>query len=531
MERCAVDGIEGVVVGRLSDLNFRESEFVMTFVFSIGSLNFLKSLFCCLVLLVSIGVAAKEGRTFDWTSMSEIAPQESRLLLDVHVLPMCDPHDAKTRTPTLLRDHAILTRQSKIVALFPMRALKTAPAWLQKIPKSSGRGAYVIPGLIDTHVHVWDEAELLSYLSFGVTTIRNASGMPFHLKWGQDIAQGKQLGSRLLTTGPILNGQGPNTQINHQIVMSADAARAAVQAQYKRGYRHVKVYSNLSSEAYTAILEQARKLGMSVMGHTPEGVREEGIPFKKPFQIPFSRVLSDGLSSIEHVESVVWHGLADELSIDKMAVLAAQIAKANQNVTPTLVAHHNLLQVAKTKGAYVKRSGTELLNPFISEVEQESYAYWSKQSASERERYEQFYLRATKLLFDAGVRLSTGTDAGIFTNIPGQSLWDELDLLVRAGLTPYQALLCATRNAAEVLGMSDQVGQIKAGYQADFLLLESDPSKSILALKKPVGLVVAGKRYEARDLDNWRGQGAKASYDRTRARVTEGLEIQGQATK
>ncbi len=85
-----------------------------------------------------------------------------------------------------------------------------------------------MPGLIDMHVHVWDEAELPAYLANGVTTVRNASGMPFHLEFEKQIASGELIGPRLVTTGPILNSPGPNAQVNHQMVEGAAEAREAV---------------------------------------------------------------------------------------------------------------------------------------------------------------------------------------------------------------------------------------------------------------------------------------------------------------
>jgi cytosine/adenosine deaminase-related metal-dependent hydrolase len=132
-------------------------------------------------------------------------------------------------------------------------------------------GRTLLPGLIDAHVHLWDEAELAAYLAHGVTSIRNMSGLPFHLAVARDIDAGDLLGPDLVTTGPILNSPGPNQQDNHVLVTSAEEARAAVRRQHAQGYRTVKVYSNLYREAYEAILEESRRLGMALTGHTPEG--------------------------------------------------------------------------------------------------------------------------------------------------------------------------------------------------------------------------------------------------------------------
>ena len=139
-----------------------------------------------------------------------------------------------------------------------------------------GRGRTLMPGLIDAHVHVWDEAELASYLAHGVTGIRNMGGMPFHLPLAKRLAEREILGPDFITTGPILNSPGPNQQDNQKIIITAAEARAAVQDQYDAGYRTLKFYSNLTREAYEAAVEEARRLGMSYCGHSPEGVRERG---------------------------------------------------------------------------------------------------------------------------------------------------------------------------------------------------------------------------------------------------------------
>ncbi|MEQ9464858.1 MAG: hypothetical protein RJQ10_14435, partial [Haliea sp.] len=171
------------------------------------------------------------------------------------------------------------------------------------------KGLTLIPGLTDMHVHLWDEAELGAYLGHGVTTVRNMSGMPFHLELQERIRQGELAGPRLLTSGPILNSTGPNAQINHQIVEDEAAARAAVRWQYNAGFRRIKVYSNLTREAWEAIRDQSSELGMLVTGHTPEGRRSPGIPLQSPFVINFDELLDDSFETIEHIESIVWHGL------------------------------------------------------------------------------------------------------------------------------------------------------------------------------------------------------------------------------
>lgn len=448
---------------------------------------------------------------------SNKTPHSKLLITNVNILTMAG------KGPNILNNYSVLIEENKIVQISASSEL----ASVEDATIVKGQGRFLLPGLIDAHVHVWDEAELAAYLAFGVTTVRNASGMPFHLTFSKEIEAGNMEGPRLITTGPILNGQGPNTQVNHQIVSSAKDAREAVQQQYKKGYRHLKVYSNLSREAYEAILSESRKLGMTIMGHTPEGTREPGIPYTKPFNIAFSEVLDDGFVSIEHMESIVWHALYDELSEKKVRLLATHIARSATAITPTLLAHHNLVLVAQSQGEYLKRSDIEFLNPFISEFEKDSYELWSNQLPLARREFDEFYLRATKIFQEEGVTLLAGTDSGIFTNIPGLSLIEELKLLVQAGLTPYQALQTATTNPAKVLGLEEQLGKVELGYAADLVLVNGNPTKDILKLRSLSGLSVRGVWYDENEISRLKHKAANTYYERTERRVREGLKAQG----
>lgn len=468
-------------------------------------------------VLVGIGLLAALGARAGDCSASAAPAQAPLLIRNVQVLPMAP------EGPDALERHAVLVQDGRITRVAPDAGF-TVPSDATVI---DGRGHFVLPGLIDVHVHVWDTPELSAYLAAGVTTVRNASGMSFHLDYARRIEGGCLEGPRLLTTGPILNGPGPNAQPNHVIVGDAAQARAAVRAQHAQGYRHLKVYSNLSKDAYRAIVGEARLLGMTLMGHPPEGVREEGVPHRKPFQINFRDLLPDGFVSIEHMESIVWHALADELDEAKLRALAKDIAHHGVAVTPTLVAHHNLVRVAQTRGQFLKRPGVQWLNPFITELEQDSYRQWSQAPPDGRRRFDDFYQRATKIFHDEGVTLLAGTDAGIFTNVPGQSLIDELGLLVQAGLTPLHAIEAATRHAAAVLGLGGRLGEVKPGHLADLLLVDGDPRQDIGRLRAVTGVVVAGAWRSPEDLARLRRQAAATSYERSKQQILRALEAQG----
>jgi imidazolonepropionase-like amidohydrolase len=377
--------------------------------------------------------------------------------------------------PLVLENTSVFVRNGVIEAVGPSASIDV-PDDAEVI---EGNGRTLMPGLIDMHVHVWDEAELIAYLAHGVTTVRNASGMPFHLDLKEQIASGEVLGPRLVTTGPILNSPGPNEQVNHQLVETAEEARQAVRKQYEQGYRRLKVYSNLTREAYESIVEEARSFGMTIMGHTPEGTRESGIPHKKPFNIDFLDVIDDGFATIEHMESIVWHGLADSLDEDKARELAKSIARAGVTVDPTLLAHRNLVEVARSDGEFLARDGVETLNPFITEFEQEAFQFWSTQPRDARQEYDDFYLKAVKI------------------------------------------------NASAALGMSERLGRVQIGYVADLIIVDGSPLKSIDQLRVISGVVAQGRWVELRDLHRLWAEVSQSSYERTRQRVLDGLSAQG----
>ncbi|PQA87269.1 amidohydrolase family protein [Hyphococcus luteus] len=417
--------------------------------------------------------------------------------------------------PQAEENRSVLVRSGLIEAVGPAGSLEAA----DDAVRIDGAGRTLMPGLIDAHVHIWDEAELAGYLAHGVTGVRNMSGMPFHLPLIERIEAGRMLGPDMITTGPILNSPGANAQANHLLVVTAEEARAAVAEQYEDGYRLIKVYSNFYRAPYEAVLDEAQKRGMKVTGHTPEGAREEGMPYEKPFSIAFEESLGRGLQTIEHVESIVWHGLRDDLDEEKMRALAEKIAASGDAVTPTLIAHDNLMRVAQSKGDYLNRPDAETVNPVLRMIDAGAYDFWSSRDVTEYGLpHRAFHLKATKMLHEAGVTLVAGTDAGIFTNIPGSALTRELELLVEAGLTPYEALETATVNAAGALGF-EKTGQIAPGFRANLILVGGDPLENVSLVENPDAVIVRGIYLDADKLGDLRKGARQTSVPRSARRV------------
>lgn len=441
------------------------------------------------------------------------SPPKVILLDNVSVLSMVPG------APMLEGDRALRIEEGRITAIVPAGSLAPEPGALMV----DGARGFLMPGLIDAHVHLNDESELAAYLAQGVTGIRNMSGYPFHLDLPNRLESRTLRGPDFITTGRILNSAGPNANVLQHLVETAEEARAAVAAQADAGFTRIKVYSNLAPEAFDAVVDEAHRRGLPLTGHSPEGRRGPGVPYDMPFEIPLTASLKQSFTTLEHVESVVWHGLRDRLDPVAMGALAQTLAEAEQPITPTLIAHRRLLRIAESGGAYLERPGSEMINPFLRFIEAGAEGYWSAADPAPYERpHAEFFLTATGMLHCAGVPLLVGTDAGGFGLIPGRSVVEELALLVKAGLTPFEALEAATRVNAEVLGFPG-AGQIAPGEKANLLLLASNPLEDFAAFEAPMAVAIRGEWLDAEALQALRDAAADTSFLRSAWRALEML--------
>ena len=431
------------------------------------------SLAGALVLGVTLLVWAEQATPRALRPDNEARAADS-LIVNVDVLTMQDDR--------LRRDWAVLVGADGVIEQAGRRDRIEAGPDVRVI---DGEGGVLLPGLIDMHVHVFDEADLAASLAQGVTTVRNLGGLPFHLPLARRIEDGQLLGPQLVTTGPILNQAGGRNANPLQVLVDSPAeARAAVRRQYEEGYRDLKLYSNLEADSFAAIREEASTLGMTMSGHPVEG--------GNAMSLDIDATLDAGFATIEHVESIVWLALSDQTDHDRAQALAARFAAANATVTPTLVVHGNLAAIVETDGDHVERADMASFSPMVMSFERGDYASWAAYPDDGRSRMQAFYVEFTGYLHEAGVRLVVGSDAGVMATPHGVSTIEEIDWLIRAGLSPHEALEAATVHPAEVLGLGDAIGRIAPGFRADLVLLDGDPRADMSSLRQPRGVMRNG---------------------------------------
>jgi len=417
------------------------------------------------------------------------APSAPRALadvafVDVTVLPL-DADRALTH-------HTVLVAGDRIVALFPTgQAEQTLPPGVRVV---DGRGKFLVPGLADLHTHLNHEEDLRLYVAHGITTVRNMWGAPVHLQWRREIAAGVRLGPTIVTAGPIVDGAEP-AHDGSLVLRGPEGADEAVGLHRRMGYDFIKVYNGLSVASYAALAASARRSGLDVAGHTPDAVGLEG-------------VLALEQRSVEHM-----HGLVDAVQPAgspargkrDRASRATKLALADHAQLPAIAeglkargvwsCPTRVVMDAWAPAAEVRR---RLAQPEMKLVPAATRATWepgpddaeelARDAASVR-----LIDASVRAVHAAGGRLLAGTDPGNPLVVPGFALHDELAHLVRLGLTPYEALRVATRDAAELLHAEASVGTIAPGQRADVLLLDADPRADIHNTRAIAGVMVRGR--------------------------------------
>src|SRR5579862_1209457 len=327
----------------------------------------------------------------------------------------------------------------------PVAAL---PGEYAALPRADYPGSTIMPGLIDSHVHLGldggpnpvarmqretNEEQLIlmlhsarELLGVGVTTARDLGGRSYLALVVRDaIAAGLTRGPRLVAAGPPVTVTGGHCWFMGGEADSEDDLRRIVRTQHKHGADLIKVmatggfmttgsapwYAQFSTEQLAVIVTEARRVDKPVAAHAHglEGIR---------------RAVAAGVSSVEHCSFVTE---TNERYFDEP--LAARIAEQGIYVCPTI----------------------NVNAPYVSELTGIPVGQY------------------VKPLHDLGVRIIAGTDAGI-DNTPHHQYAGGLEYLVRLGFTPAEVLAMATTQAAAALGLGAVTGRLAPGYEADLIV-------------------------------------------------------------
>ena len=399
-------------------------------------------------------------------------------------------------------------------------------------------GKFLIPGLWDMHVHTvfgdWlprnEKVVLPLFVANGVTGVRDMGGDLDVLKeWRAKIAAGQLLGPRMYIAGPMLDGPVPRFPSSAPVANAADG-RKVVDDLKARGVDFIKIQSLIPRDGYFAAAEEAKKVGLTFVGHVPDAVRA-------------SEASNAGQKSIEHFTGI-FEGCStaeDQLvngrprgpganvstyDAARARVVIALMAKNRTWQVPTLVWERGqwlVDDIDKTHDPLTKYAPAAWKDHtwpmFVHDIMQ----YMDTDPLPVRKRFFQMELEMTLAMFRAGVPFMAGTDTAAGVHVfPGFSLHEELALFVQAGLTPMQALQTATRNPAEFMGRLDDMGTVAQGKLADLVLLDANPLDDIANTRRIRAVVLAGRYFDRGALDRMLKDVERAAAAETDAAAAAG---------
>jgi imidazolonepropionase-like amidohydrolase len=353
-----------------------------------------------------------------------------------------------------------------------------------------GTGMFVIPGLWDMHVHAYftnDTARFHStsevmfplFIVNGVTGVRDlGSNLDATLAARDSVAAHQLIGPRMLVSGPMLDG--PTTRYAAAIkVATPDEARAAVRMLKERGVDMIKTQSLIPRDAYFAMAEEATRIGIPFEGHVPN-------------EITGMEALAAHQRSFEHLIGVR----------DTATSLIAELARSHVWQCPTVI------NSVGTAADFASDPGLPFwLRPAVEGWRRTALTRAAATDSAARAAEERATRRLglIKRMYDAKIPFLAGTDAPQgYDLVPGASIHRELQLFVRAGLTPLQALQTATLNPAIFFGKTADWGTVAPGKAADLVVLARNPLVDIANTRTVVAVVGDGLYYSPRDLDRMR---------------------------
>jgi len=428
-----------------------------------------------LALASAHGLAAQARGTFAFTNVNVIPMDRDRVL----------------------QDQTVVVADGRITAMGGASSV-TVPANATRI---DGRGKFLMPGIAEMHGHLVTvntqaanaqtqaqlaEDVLFLYIAAGATTVRGMQGHASQIEHRRRVASGELIGPRLYLAAPSLGGVGGNA------VTDPEVARQRVREAKQAGFDLLKVHEGLSPEVYAAIVDEAKKQGLPWGGHISNLVHLSG-------------ALAAKQSTIDHLDNYLeamtpnnGAGIAPgllALQADESRI--PELARATRAAGVAVVPTSSLWETLR--GA---REVAELqARPELKYMPQTMRQNWTNQATNARSsadpaaarREVELRDKVLKALNDAGVVILMGTDAPQVFSVPGFSLYHELPVMVRAGMTPFQVLASGTINVARFFGTENETGTVANGKRADLLLLDANPLQAIDNIQRRAGVMVNGR--------------------------------------
>ncbi len=434
----------------------------------------------------------------------------------------------------LQKNMTVLVKDNRIVKV--AKAADMAPTGAKKTVV--GTGKYLIPGLWDAHVHLvftsgLESAMFRLFLAHGITSIRDTGGqLPLVLPEREKARKDPQNAPRVMVAGPLLDGKPTvydgSTPFNPHLGLGAGTVAEAEKNADEMLAAKVdllKAYEMLTPEAFKAIVAKGKAAGLPITGHVP-------------LSMDVIEASDAGMSSMEHMRNLEfacssdWEDLLktrQKMLFDGQEEVGSTLRR---NIHKAQRSHAVANQDAARRTEVLKHLAdngtwqiptfsimTAFSERFITRKDwQQSFTYlpaeirnnWTKNSIafdrntpkdSASAAYAKWMFKMIPHMQEAGVEIMAGTDCPIFYLTPGYSLHEELALLVKAGMTPLQAIEAATTKPAQYFKLEKELGLIQAGFFADLVVLDANPLEDIRNTLKIDAVIRDGKLHDRAALD------------------------------
>jgi hypothetical protein len=412
----------------------------------------------------------------------------------------------ESRSGHMLSDQTIIIRGERIEKVGSRRSIARIPSGARIL---DARGKFIIPGLIDAHVHLvhqLDDAHLTGdevlpmFLAAGVTTIRDAGDTVVPQKIIARYAEAHaESCPRVFLCSPLIDSAPPIHRDIGWSLSDPEAVPAFVEDMAKWGVTTLKIYAGTDRNVGRRIIEEGHRRGLIITAHLGPYRAQDAV--------------ADGIDCLEHIWSVFNYIIPEDarrtpdhraslnLTNSMAQDLIKSLALRRVMVDPTLAVFRNMILLNDLES--VNQHSDNAHAPARLRQHWENYRQRANLDPATREvRRREFlkYQELTAQLYRAGVPILAGTDTPEPYVPPGFSLLQELEIFVEAGLPPSAALQAATINNAAVLKQQSQLGSIEPGKLADLVILSSDPTADIGNVRRIEKVIRGGRICEPAQL-------------------------------